>query len=127
MLLKGPLRALAILQWQLIMFCFFLFFFLHFLCFFCNKTSIFSAPPRNFEIAFRMFDFNGDGEVDSEEFSKVGQFPLYFNLSTKWTFFFTFIFFLSMVWRATLSFQVNDTAGPLQNRVRSQKWQWYVL
>ena len=29
------------------------------------------APPRNFEIGFRMFDFNGDGEVDFDEFSKV--------------------------------------------------------
>ncbi|KAK0047978.1 calcium uptake protein 1 mitochondrial-like isoform X1 [Biomphalaria pfeifferi] len=33
--------------------------------------TVLSTPPRNFEIAFRMFDFNGDGEVDSEEFSKV--------------------------------------------------------
>ena len=29
------------------------------------------APPRNFEIAFRMFDINGDGELDLEEFQKV--------------------------------------------------------
>ena len=33
---------------------------------------IFSAPPRNFEIAFQMFDINGDGEVDKEEFARVG-------------------------------------------------------
>lgn len=31
----------------------------------------FSASRRHFEIAFRMFDFNGDGDVDSEEFGKV--------------------------------------------------------
>ncbi|BFZ03410.1 hypothetical protein BsWGS_06449 [Bradybaena similaris] len=33
--------------------------------------TLLSTPPRNFEIGFRMFDFNGDGEVDFEEFSKV--------------------------------------------------------
>ncbi|XP_059156509.1 calcium uptake protein 1, mitochondrial-like isoform X2 [Physella acuta] len=33
--------------------------------------TVLSTPPRNFEIGFRMFDFNGDGEVDREEFSKV--------------------------------------------------------
>ena len=26
---------------------------------------------RQFEIAFRMFDLNGDGDVDAEEFEKV--------------------------------------------------------
>lgn len=31
----------------------------------------FLAPPRNFQIGFRMFDFNGDGEVDIDEFRKV--------------------------------------------------------
>lgn len=30
-----------------------------------------SASRRHFEIAFRMFDLNGDGDVDSEEFGKV--------------------------------------------------------
>lgn len=30
-----------------------------------------SASRRHFEIAFRMFDFNGDGDVDSDEFGKV--------------------------------------------------------
>uniref|UniRef100_A0A8B9KCJ3 Calcium uptake protein 1, mitochondrial n=1 Tax=Astyanax mexicanus TaxID=7994 RepID=A0A8B9KCJ3_ASTMX len=35
------------------------------LCCFC------SAPQRNFEIAFKMFDLNGDGEVDLEEFEQV--------------------------------------------------------
>lgn len=30
------------------------------------------APQRNFEIAFKMFDLNGDGEVDLEEFDQVG-------------------------------------------------------
>lgn len=29
------------------------------------------ASRRHFEIAFRMFDLNGDGDVDSEEFEKV--------------------------------------------------------
>ncbi|KAL8187036.1 UNVERIFIED_CONTAM: hypothetical protein K2H54_028391 [Gekko kuhli] len=28
------------------------------------------APQRNFEIAFKMFDLNGDGEVDMEEFEQ---------------------------------------------------------
>ena len=32
---------------------------------------IFSAPPRNFQIAFKMFDLNGDGDVDKGEFNKV--------------------------------------------------------
>jgi Ca2+-binding EF-hand superfamily protein len=35
------------------------------------KYLCFSAPPRNFEIAFRMFDINGDGELDIEEFDQV--------------------------------------------------------
>ena len=30
-----------------------------------------SAPTRHFEIAFKMFDLNGDGEVDVEEFETV--------------------------------------------------------
>ena len=30
-----------------------------------------SAPPRMFEIAFKMFDLNGDGNLDSSEFGKV--------------------------------------------------------
>ena len=29
------------------------------------------APPRMFEIAFKMFDLNGDGDVEFEEFEKV--------------------------------------------------------
>ena len=29
------------------------------------------VPPRMFEIAFQMFDLNGDGEVSPEEFEKV--------------------------------------------------------
>ncbi|XP_041363978.1 calcium uptake protein 1, mitochondrial-like isoform X2 [Gigantopelta aegis] len=33
--------------------------------------TLLSTPPRNFEIAFRMFDINGDGEVDIEEFKRV--------------------------------------------------------
>jgi Ca2+-binding EF-hand superfamily protein len=30
-----------------------------------------STPPRMFEIAFKMFDLNGDGDVEYEEFSRV--------------------------------------------------------
>lgn len=33
--------------------------------------TVLSTPPRNFEIAFRMFDINGDGELELEEFIKV--------------------------------------------------------
>ncbi|EDO46619.1 predicted protein [Nematostella vectensis] len=33
--------------------------------------TVLSLPPRMFEIAFQMFDLNGDGEVDSKEFEKV--------------------------------------------------------
>ena len=29
------------------------------------------APKRNFEIAFRMFDLDGNGVVDAQEFDKV--------------------------------------------------------
>ena len=29
------------------------------------------APKRHFEIAFRMFDLDGDGNVDQQEFDKV--------------------------------------------------------
>lgn len=29
------------------------------------------VPPRMFEIAFQMFDLNGDGEVSPDEFEKV--------------------------------------------------------
>jgi len=32
---------------------------------------VLSTPQRNFEIAFQMFDLNGDGEVDIEEFQQV--------------------------------------------------------
>ena len=30
-----------------------------------------TAPPRMFEIAFKMFDLNGDGNVEYDEFEKV--------------------------------------------------------
>lgn len=33
--------------------------------------DLFPAPPRAFEIAFKMFDFNGDGNLDFEEFERV--------------------------------------------------------
>lgn len=33
--------------------------------------TIMSTSSRQFQIAFQMFDFNGDGAVDSEEFEKV--------------------------------------------------------
>lgn len=33
--------------------------------------NIILASKRHFEIAFRMFDLNGDGDVDCEEFEKV--------------------------------------------------------
>ncbi|XP_076800995.1 calcium uptake protein 1, mitochondrial-like [Clavelina lepadiformis] len=33
--------------------------------------TVLSTPQRNFEIAFRMFDLNGDGEVDMDEFQQV--------------------------------------------------------
>ena len=29
------------------------------------------ASSRHFEVAFRMFDFNGDGDIDAEEFDQV--------------------------------------------------------
>ena len=32
---------------------------------------MFTAPPRMFEIAFKMFDLNGDGDVEFEEFERV--------------------------------------------------------
>lgn len=36
-----------------------------------NSYFIIIASKRHFEIAFRMFDLNGDGDVDCEEFEKV--------------------------------------------------------
>ena len=38
-----------------------------------NDYSVvyFSAPPRMFEIAFKMFDLNGDGDVEFKEFEQV--------------------------------------------------------
>ncbi|VVC92897.1 unnamed protein product [Leptidea sinapis] len=33
--------------------------------------TVLSTSRRHFEIAFRMFDLNGDGDVDCEEFEKV--------------------------------------------------------
>ncbi|KAF7247463.1 Calcium uptake protein 1, mitochondrial [Varanus komodoensis] len=40
-------------------------------------TTVLSTPQRNFEIAFKMFDLNGDGEVDMEEFEQAS-FILFF-------------------------------------------------
>ncbi|OXB74680.1 UNVERIFIED_CONTAM: hypothetical protein H355_001512 [Colinus virginianus] len=36
-----------------------------------ERNSLCEAPQRNFEIAFKMFDLNGDGEVDMEEFEQA--------------------------------------------------------
>ena len=33
--------------------------------------TVISTPKRNFALAFKMFDLNGDGEVDYQEFQKV--------------------------------------------------------
>jgi len=33
--------------------------------------TVLSTPARNFEMAFQMFDLNGDGDVDVEEFQQV--------------------------------------------------------
>jgi len=33
--------------------------------------TVLATPQRNFEIAFRMFDLNGDGRVDVHEFYQV--------------------------------------------------------
>ncbi|XP_031574950.1 calcium uptake protein 1, mitochondrial-like [Actinia tenebrosa] len=33
--------------------------------------TVLSLPPRMYEVAFQMFDLNGDGEVSPEEFEKV--------------------------------------------------------
>ena len=35
------------------------------------ETKKILAPKRNFEIAFRMFDLDGNGVVDAQEFDKV--------------------------------------------------------
>ena len=42
-----------------------------------------SVPPRMFEIAFQMFDLNGDGEVSPDEFEKVNFKYLKINGSSK--------------------------------------------
>jgi len=34
-------------------------------------VTMLSTPPSHFEMAFKMFDFNGDGNVDPAEFEKV--------------------------------------------------------
>ncbi|UYV68460.1 MICU1 [Cordylochernes scorpioides] len=39
--------------------------------------TVLSASRRHFEIAFQMFDLNGDGNVDYEEFEKVGCYQLW--------------------------------------------------
>lgn len=44
-------------------------------CFFV-RVCLCPAPQRNFEIAFKMFDLNGDGEVDLEEFDQVRPWSL---------------------------------------------------
>jgi Ca2+-binding EF-hand superfamily protein len=42
------------------------------------SPSLLVAPQRNFEIAFKMFDLNGDGEVDMEEFEQASGADLCF-------------------------------------------------
>ena len=37
------------------------------------RLFILKASRRHFEIAFRMFDLNGDGEVDADEFHQVAE------------------------------------------------------
>ena len=39
--------------------------------YFIHACCVCSAPSHHFEIAFKMFDLNGDGEVDVDEFEKV--------------------------------------------------------
>ena len=36
-----------------------------------RENLYFAAPAKHFEIAFKMFDLNGDGEVDCGEFQTV--------------------------------------------------------
>ena len=33
---------------------------------------VFTAPAKNFEVAFKVFDINGDGVVEYHEFDQVG-------------------------------------------------------
>ena len=37
------------------------------------SLSLLTAPMRHFELAFKMFDLNGDGDVELKEFEKVGR------------------------------------------------------
>jgi len=36
-----------------------------------NLISYFAAPSKQFELAFKMFDNNGDGNLDQEEYERV--------------------------------------------------------
>jgi len=36
-----------------------------------SLVSIFVAPPKQFELAFKMFDDNGDGNLDQAEYERV--------------------------------------------------------
>ncbi|OBS68717.1 hypothetical protein A6R68_02741 [Neotoma lepida] len=42
------------------------------------------APQRNFEIAFKMFDLNGDGEVDMEEFEQASYADFLLSILSQW-------------------------------------------
>lgn len=50
-----------------------------------------TAPERHFEIAFRLFDLNGDGDVQVDEFQQVSRFRLGYSGTEYSIFFFNFL------------------------------------